>query len=232
MLAYNNSMARPVGTRTPLSVRLWRKVDTSAGPSACWPWTGSRIQVDGKLWYGQIQDGGLPGVSRSSKLIGTHRAAWIVTNGPIPDDAHVLHRCDNPPCCNPAHLFLGTPLSNVADMIEKGRARMEGTKPTLVQFTCEFCGREVTVPKTQLYAGTRRFCSRSCASKATQEAIPLADKRHRQLLSVAARKRVPHVKKTCEICGTPFEVIPSKAERTRYCSKPCRLVGLHEGNRK
>lgn len=53
----------------------------------------------------------------------THRAAYILANGPIPDGLHVLHRCDNPSCINPMHLFLGTNDDNNADKVAKGRAR-------------------------------------------------------------------------------------------------------------
>jgi hypothetical protein len=53
-------------------------------------------------------------------------------NGPIPDGAWVLHRCDNPPCCNPAHLFLGDAAANVADMVAKGRHRPRGRRPMRV----------------------------------------------------------------------------------------------------
>jgi hypothetical protein len=56
----------------------------------------------------------------------SHRAAWKLTHGPIPDGLQVLHRCDNPPCCNPAHLFLGTQQDNIADMHKKGRYRKKG----------------------------------------------------------------------------------------------------------
>jgi hypothetical protein len=47
--------------------------------------------------------------------------AWELAYGPIPPGLHVLHRCDNKPCCNPAHLFLGTKADNHADMMTKGR---------------------------------------------------------------------------------------------------------------
>lgn len=51
----------------------------------------------------------------------SHRAAWELTHGPVPDGLFVLHRCDNPPCCNPAHLFLGTRGDNNRDARAKGR---------------------------------------------------------------------------------------------------------------
>jgi hypothetical protein len=50
-----------------------------------------------------------------------HRVSWVLTNGPIPDGAQVLHRCDTPACINPAHLFLGDHQANMRDKATKGR---------------------------------------------------------------------------------------------------------------
>ena len=79
----------------PMSERLWSRVRKSA--SGCWEWTGS---LSGK-GYGEISNDG--GIGKTK----THRAAWELTYGPIPDGLCVLHRCDNPLCCRPDHLSAG-----------------------------------------------------------------------------------------------------------------------------
>ena len=79
-------------------------------PNGCLEWTGNL----GRGGYGSIKVHG--------KTISTHRFAWTLANGPIPDGFHVLHHCDNPPCCDTDKcLFLGTRADNMADKITKGR---------------------------------------------------------------------------------------------------------------
>ena len=99
----------------PVAERYWSKVDRSGGSGACWPWTAAR--------HGQ----GYGLFTQDGKLHRAHRVAWSLTHGAIPKSVGfhgtcVLHRCDNPPCCNPEHLFLGTHFDNMRDMSNKGRA--------------------------------------------------------------------------------------------------------------
>lgn len=82
-------------------------VDESSG---CWIWQGGRR---GNMGYGAITDRGKP--------MSAHRAAWIMYNGQIPDGLLVCHKCDNPRCVNPAHLFLGTHQDNMDDRTAKNR---------------------------------------------------------------------------------------------------------------
>lgn len=77
----------------------------------CVEWTGARTSTG----YGAVRHGS------KSQLV--HRVEWERHFGPIPPGMFVCHSCDNPPCCNIEHLFLGTPMDNVRDMIAKGRQR-------------------------------------------------------------------------------------------------------------
>jgi len=95
------------------SERFWEKVDNSGGPDSCWPFTGRARTENG---YGVF---GAGGNFRPRNWIAS-RFAWLETNGD-PGPLFVLHRCDNPICCNPTHLFLGTQADNIADCIAKGR---------------------------------------------------------------------------------------------------------------
>jgi hypothetical protein len=77
--------------------------------SRCWVWTASRTTAG----YGHVSIG--------NKVLYMHRVMHEIYNGDIPKGLQVLHHCDNPPCCNPAHLFAGTQKLNMEDMNKKGR---------------------------------------------------------------------------------------------------------------
>lgn len=79
--------------------------------SGCWEYTGCCHAHNG---YGTLRVSG--------KQYKAHRLMWEIECGEIPSAMRVLHRCDNPPCCNPDHLYLGTQQNNMTDMINKGRA--------------------------------------------------------------------------------------------------------------
>lgn len=96
--------------------RLWSRVVKM--PSGCWEFTGFRNAARGG--YGRLKGYG-------RETLSAHRLAWTLTRGPIPDGMLVRHRCDNPPCCNPEHLELGTAAENSADMGARGR-RLTGER--------------------------------------------------------------------------------------------------------
>jgi len=100
-------------SETLASIRetFWACVDRTAGKDGCWPWQGRKGRRDyGRFWVNGL--GSKP----------AHVIAWMLVNGSFPaEKPWGLHRCDNPPCCNPKHVFPGTSLDNVADRHAKGR---------------------------------------------------------------------------------------------------------------
>lgn len=98
--------------------------------SSCWLWNGAR-QPQG---YGVFHIQG--------RLVRTHRVAWAIEFGDIPAGLFILHQCDNPPCCNPAHLFLGTCKDNAVDMARKGRGGAQQHPETLSRGDSHYARRE------------------------------------------------------------------------------------------
>lgn len=136
-------------TRPNAPEDLWAKVDRSGGPKACWPFTGHRTSPG---QHGRIAVRGRPVVAS--------RVAWELTYGPVPAGLFVLHACDNPPCCNPGHLMLGSAMANSVDASRKGR--MAKAVETHCKRGHPFAGNTYIHPTTG-----RRSC---------QECIRLRDK--------------------------------------------------------
>lgn len=133
-----------------LAERFWAKVDRRG---ACWVWQAAR-DAKGYGWFI---------IDKTPQR--AHRVAYELANGPIPTGLCILHSCDNPPCCNPAHLRAGTKLENSQDCVRRGRhkaPRIFGrTKPVCVR------GHAFTEENTRT-VGRVRYC-RACARIRTAE---------------------------------------------------------------
>lgn len=99
--------ARRSGPPLTREDRFWAKVDRGTG-AGCWEWLGA-----GSPGYGRF--------TTDAGVTGAHRFSYELHKGPIPDGMYVCHTCDNPPCVNPAHLWLGSSAANQEDRVRKGR---------------------------------------------------------------------------------------------------------------
>ena len=140
---------------TPLVDRFWARVEKTA---TCWNWTGARLpkgygMIGARSWRDGWQC--------------AHRVSWELHFGAIPDGLHCLHRCDNPPCVNPAHLWLGTNADNAADRDSKGRLRLSRTH--FASRTHCPSGHEYSAENTYVRRGARncRICKNAWRKRRT-----------------------------------------------------------------
>lgn len=109
LVEFRQRNERGTFVREPMSVRFWRGVAIGA-PGECWKWLAAKKDGTG---YGRISSGARHALA--------HRYSWELHFGPIPEGMKVCHRCDNPQCVNPGHLFLGSQKDNKRDCMEKHR---------------------------------------------------------------------------------------------------------------
>jgi hypothetical protein len=122
---------------------FWAQVDKSG---SCWIWTGTYPGSDRGPRYGRF---GFMGKKHAA-----HRFSWQIANGKIPSGMHVLHRCDNPNCVRPDHLFLGTHRDNMLDMFAKGRRRiLRGSEQGLAKL----CEQDILLIRRKYSAGARQI---------------------------------------------------------------------------
>lgn len=106
------------GVKESIKRRFMAKSVTLNWASGCWLWDGAKNNQG----YGVMNVG-------AHRVQTAHRLAWEIARGPIPEGQCVLHRCDNPSCINPAHLFLGTQKDNAEDREQKGRSPLGEARP-------------------------------------------------------------------------------------------------------
>lgn len=153
------------------SERFWAKVrygGTTPDTADCWEWIGARTAPG---WHGIFA---AIATRRSRTMVVAHRYSWELHNGPIPAGLKVCHRCDNPPCVNPDHLYLGTQKVNMSDAGRKGRL---GTTRGLCR-------------KGHVIEGANRVVDQSTGRQKCRECMNARRRRTRDIAAAEAIERV------------------------------------------
>ncbi len=153
------------GTKLPSTLyeRLNAGIRKEYGVDPCWIWTKGTSG-----WgYGDIREG--------PKTLKAHRVAWEQKYGPIPNGLFVLHKCNNPPCCNPDHLFLGTKKDNSLDMARKKRSAAQVHPETVArgekQHSAKLTERSIKEIRRRYASGTETTYSLASEFKVSQVTI-------------------------------------------------------------
>ncbi len=143
--------------------RFWPKINKT---ETCWLWTAT-VQSDG---YGMIKTVSLTDKINRMRL--AHRVSYEISFGEIPSGLLVLHKCDNPPCVNPDHLFLGTDKANAIDRDKKNRHRGPVAENKIKTHCIH--GHEFTKENTYLYG--ENLTHRSCRICRRESYVPIPKK--------------------------------------------------------
>jgi hypothetical protein len=145
---------------------------------SCWNWTAAKGAQSG---YGHFR-------SKNGEYEYAHRFAWEYFVGDIPDGLHVLHHCDNPPCCNPNHLFLGTHADNMHDRDKKGRGYLSTPESRETRRNKPPAGK---LTKSQVIEIRSLYSADSCSFK---DLAVKFDMSHRQIRRIVNRESWKHIK--------------------------------------
>ena len=150
----------------PSSIERFMEKIKKDPESGCWIWIGSCTPTGG---YGSFWDEG--------KLQRAHRWSYKHFHGEISDKEVVCHKCDNPPCVNPDHLFRGTMFDNIMDSVKKGRYGHQGHSNYINRICSLFCGygHRMSGNNLSIYKG-KRYC-KECAK--VRRVISNAKRKHK-----------------------------------------------------
>jgi hypothetical protein len=136
----NSSLRRQERKKESIANRLYKNIYKNP-LNGCWEWTDSKSkQGHGRIGY-------------RDKVYLTHRLSYEISIGEIPDGKNVCHKCDNPPCINPEHLFVGTQKDNISDMVSKGRGFQLPPMPGEINHLAKLSNEDAKIIREKLKNG-------------------------------------------------------------------------------